>query len=608
MHIDTISQLQKEIDALNKKAVQLRSESPREALPSAQKALNLSQSGFYSATNYIPGLAESLTSLAFAHNRLGRREKALSYAVEALALYESNDWLKPDPAIHFTLGSIYLALSEYPKALNHYYQTLELARDCQDIRQEADALNHIFIIHKRMGDSALSEEVCEEALKKYRLLGDRIGEATIFNNQAMSYFAEQDFDAALSRAQRALSVAEEIKHSRLTCSIQATIGEIYIEMGLFDEAEDHLQTSLATSREQHITYIEMYCHLLLGKARYLQKMPEEALPLLQAALGLAIKISVRQDTAVCHQTLAETYTALGNFEQALAHFKQYHQIQQDIFNEESDRRLRNLQVIYQTKSAQQEAEIYQLRNVELQQEIDERQRAEAALQAANDQLQEQNEALDAYAHTVAHDLKQPLTAVGMHADMLANFGEQLEKKRFNRSLLKIKRASDRAIGIIDDLLLLATIADEEIETRPLAMAEILETVKRELRIENGQIEYDAEKWPVALGYAPWVEAVWANYVSNGLKYGGSPPHLQLGAVKQDNGMVRFWIKDNGHGLSIKDQEQLFIPFNRLHIERASGYGLGLSIVRRIVQRLDGTVGVESAPGEGSTFYFTLPAA
>jgi len=317
---------------------------------------------------------------------------------------------------------------------------------------------------------------------------------------------------------------------------------------------------------------------------------------------------VRQDTAVCHQTLAETYSAMGNFEQALAHFKQYHQIQQDIFNEESDRRLRNLQVIYQTKSAQQEAEIYQLRNVELQQEIDERQRAEAALQAANEQLQEQNEALDAYAHTVAHDLKQPLTAVGMHADMLANFGEQLDKKRFRRSLLKIKQASDRAIRIIEDLLLLATIADEEIETRPLAMAEILETVKGELRIENGQLKYDVDKWPSALGYAPWVEAVWANYVSNGLKYGGSPPRLQLGAVRQGDGMVRFWIKDNGPGLSKKDQERLFIPFNRLHIERASGYGLGLSIVRRIVQRLDGTVGVESAPGEGSTFYFTLPAA
>jgi two-component system sensor histidine kinase/response regulator len=71
--------------------------------------------------------------------------------------------------------------------------------------------------------------------------------------------------------------------------------------------------------------------------------------------------------------------------------------------------------------------------------------------------------------------------------------------------------------------------------------------------------------------------------------------------------VRFWVKDNGPGLTEGQQAQLFTQFTRLHKVRATGYGLGLSIVQRIVAKLGGEVGVESAPGQGSCFYFTLPA-
>ena len=73
-------------------------------------------------------------------------------------------------------------------------------------------------------------------------------------------------------------------------------------------------------------------------------------------------------------------------------------------------------------------------------------------------------------------------------------------------------------------------------------------------------------------------------------------------------MIRFWIRDNGAGLSEEEKKKLFTQFTRLHLNQAQGHGLGLSIVQRIVKRLDGDVGVESDLGQGSTFYFTLPLA
>jgi len=114
-------------------------------------------------------------------------------------------------------------------------------------------------------------------------------------------------------------------------------------------------------------------------------------------------------------------------------------------------------------------------------------------------------------------------------------------------------------------------------------------------------------WPIALGHAPWIEEVWVNYLSNAIKYGGWPPRVELGAMEQGDGIVRFWVRDNGSGLTLEEQTRLFTPLTRLDRVRAKGHGLGLSIVRRIVERLGGQTGVESEVGQGSVFFFTLPA-
>jgi len=104
--------------------------------------------------------------------------------------------------------------------------------------------------------------------------------------------------------------------------------------------------------------------------------------------------------------------------------------------------------------------------------------------------------------------------------------------------------------------------------------------------------------------------VWVNYITNAMKYGGVPPLIELGADTPIDGRVRFWVRDNGAGISLEDQEKLFTAFTRLDDARAEGYGLGLSIVKRIIEKLGGAVSVESSgiSGEGCTFGFTLPVA
>jgi signal transduction histidine kinase len=169
----------------------------------------------------------------------------------------------------------------------------------------------------------------------------------------------------------------------------------------------------------------------------------------------------------------------------------------------------------------------------------------------------------------------------------------------------------KMIQIIDELLLLASVRKTpNVPMKPLDMAQIVAEARQRL---DGQIhESQAEivipdAWPQAFGHAPWVEEVWANYISNAIKYGGSPPRIELGADRNGDGTIHFWVRDNGKGLTEAQLRMLFKPFSRAEPGKADGHGLGLSIVKRIVERLGGEVRVTSTVGEGSTFGFTLPA-
>jgi len=233
------------------------------------------------------------------------------------------------------------------------------------------------------------------------------------------------------------------------------------------------------------------------------------------------------------------------------------------------------------------------------------------LQQKRDELQARNEELDAYAHTVAHDLKNPLTLVVGFADMLRDTAQHTPPEEVQQYLNIIIEHGKKMGSIIEALLLLAVVrGTKEIEVDEVDMGFIVgENLKR---IEYMLKEYEGdlrlpESWPTAYGYGPWLEEVWYNYLTNGLKYGGRPPVLELGYDLLENNMARFWVKDNGAGFSTDKPEKLFAPLSRLTAgDYQSGHGLGLSIVRRIVERLGGKVGVESKLGSGSCFYFTLP--
>ena len=218
--------------------------------------------------------------------------------------------------------------------------------------------------------------------------------------------------------------------------------------------------------------------------------------------------------------------------------------------------------------------------------------------------------LDAFSYTVAHDLRGPVSTVIGFAELLMSGGKAMSDKDVRESLDAVYHSGHRMKTIIDELLLLAGVLRTEVETAPLDMSACVRDALQEL--DHMTQEYHPEvkmpdSWPTAIGHAWWIEEVWANYLANGMKYGGNPPKLELGAETAGD-KVRFWVRDHGPGLTPEQQSRLFVPFTRLHQVRSSGQGLGLSIVQRIMDKLGGEAWVESEPGKGSRFGFTLPRA
>ncbi len=225
-------------------------------------------------------------------------------------------------------------------------------------------------------------------------------------------------------------------------------------------------------------------------------------------------------------------------------------------------------------------------------------------------LRAHNEELNAYAHTVAHDLKNPLAAIIAASDVITEVTD-LSHKELREYLKGIKTTAFEMNDIIESLMLLAQVRQEEVPVEPVVMEHVLAKVRSRLKYllrEKRARIVCPDKWPRAMGYEPWVEEVWANYISNAVKYGGDSPQISVGATPEPDGMIRFWTADNGPGIPPEQQATLFTPFTELGRSRKGGHGLGLSIVLRIVQKLGGQVGVESEAGKGSTFYFMLPAA
>ncbi|MEN6517778.1 MAG: PAS domain S-box protein [Methanospirillum sp.] len=238
-------------------------------------------------------------------------------------------------------------------------------------------------------------------------------------------------------------------------------------------------------------------------------------------------------------------------------------------------------------------------------DIDERKKASEALQRSNDELQR-------FAYVASHDLQEPLRSIVSFSQLL----ERRYKGRLDQDaddyIGFIVEGGTRMQALIQDLLLVSRV---ETGAKPLEPTDAGEVVAGALRLLEAPIRetggaVTVEPMPCVLADASQLEQIFTNLIANALKYHreGVPPVIAISATRNGR-RWEFAVRDNGIGIEAEYYDRIFEMFRRLHThDEYEGTGIGLAVVKRIVERHGGRVRVESTPGMGSSFFFTLPAA
>ena len=247
---------------------------------------------------------------------------------------------------------------------------------------------------------------------------------------------------------------------------------------------------------------------------------------------------------------------------------------------------------------------------------------EARVQERTRQLQEINHDLEAFSASVSHDLRAPLRHISSYLELLReDLGPELGPE-VQRHLATIGSAAEHMGQLIDGLLAFSRLGRSALQRRELSMTDLLHSSRnRVLHDPALQRPSDSLCWqlppelPQVQGDPRLLSQVWDNLLANALKYSRPRPRVEIRVgwrpqtSPEGAPELVFWVQDNGVGFDTQRAERLFGVFQRLHRARDfEGVGIGLALCRRIVERHGGRIWADSAPDQGSTFYFSLPEA
>lgn len=234
---------------------------------------------------------------------------------------------------------------------------------------------------------------------------------------------------------------------------------------------------------------------------------------------------------------------------------------------------------------------------------------EAAVAKRTEELARSNQELQAFASVVAHDLRSPLLTISGYCEILVEeFGSQLPQGAIEY-LDHITMAAGRMGRLIDDLLDYSRVGRGRDPMRAVDLNAVVDQVRANLdaAIRDADATIEVERLPAVRGDQTQLIQLFQNLVGNAVKFRGARPVVVRIRCEAEGAIHRFAIADNGIGIDPKDFERIFRVFQRLHGKEYPGTGIGLALCQKIVERHGGRIWIDSKPGEGSTFYFTLPA-
>lgn len=540
----------------------------------------------------------------------------LAYAVVAAPIVSPQSLTRCKALEVATICSI--RLGKLSEALALLTEALSIASSLGEPTREVTLYNMFAILYVNLGEHAKGATYFEKSLQLARKIGDSYGEVRALSNLCMSYKDLARCQESLTAGLTALALARQYQYRSSEMWALRNLANTYVAFGDFETAFLYFQQAVQLANESEDDFDQ--ASTMLSMARAFHQEGKNALAKSYAQLVLEIAEHSKQQgfQFEAHELLADLYKAEGDYSQALAHFEAFHTIKEIIFNKEADDKLKQLEVAYRTEAAQREAEIYQLRYVELQHEIAERERTQKALVQA-----QKLESLGILAGGVAHDFNNLL--VGILGQTELALRKLALDHPARKNLLKVNEAAERAANL--SLKMLAYSGKGRFELVRCNLSELFAANQQLWLSASGshcQLHFDTTACDPLLEIdRGQIEQLLTNLIMNAAEAEAKAITVRTTYYTIDEQSkatdARFWqytvqplppgcylmimITDDGMGIAPDLLERIFDPF---FSTKFAGRGLGLAASLGIVRGHQGGIAVQSQPGVGTTFSILLP--
>jgi signal transduction histidine kinase len=558
----------------------------------------------------IHGKLRVLLHKGLVYQSRGKFDAALSNLFDALEIVNQTDDPASKARILGNVGSIYNSLGRYDEAMKYYFDVLPIVEDSGDRQRTAAILANIANTYINLGQFETALTYQNKAAEIFKELGDKIGRSRILLNIGYNFENRDQLATALEHYTDALKIFEEISDTANQAATLLNIGVVYRKQEKFSEALEFFRQSLELAEKTGDVRLQTISMANIGEVFEEQNDLENALLHYKTALKGAQELALKQREYEVHMHLSRVFEKTGDTHNAFDHFKKYAQLREEILNQNVQESVAGMELRFNVEKTEKEKEIFRLRNVELSDAL-------AQVEALNSHLVELNNEKNEFLGIAAHDLKNPLSGIMLSASLLQLHMDRMTPEQKKNYLAQIETTAKRMSDIITNLLDINAIeaGKMNITIETVNLQDIIQQVLKDYcerssakNISVTFLENTASQTVLADKNA--LTAVVENLFSNAIKY-TQPGGSVVVQITEDDNSLECAIQDSGPGISEEDRKNLFKKFSRLSAKPTAGEhstGLGLWIVKKLTESMNGTIRCESEPGSGSTFIFQLPKA